>query len=323
MGIYRRASLGVLLAALPLAALAQDQAAPDAAGRGVGRGGRGGAAITVWAPKPDKAPYVAPNTPHVKVADLLKKHARQQTWAETVVRDAGGLTGRYVQMAPGDKTRTQFYVDSSMFFIVEAGQMRVTLQGQEPFTASKGFIVQVPARVQYAMEAVGDAPALRFEVTHTRALPFYPESETPVAVKGFTYQKVTLQGAPGTYGTTKPYLDFQKEIVDGGGRSPGGFVRDGETAANITRAPGAPTPPPSQLGHFHDGTSEFWFIMEGNVEFQIEGEPFIRATQGDIVYAPAGRWHRSGHAGDQMDTRISIHPIAAAANSLQVGGGGE
>ena len=319
MGICRIISFSVLLAALPLAALAQDQAAPAAAGRGAGRGG---AAITVWAPKPDVAPYVAPNKPHVKVADLIKSHARQAAWSETVVRDATGLTARYIQIAPGEKTRTQFYVDASMFFIVEAGQMRVTLQGQEPFTAGKGFIVQVPARVQYAMEAVGDAPALRFEVTHTRALPFYPESETPVAVKGFTYQKVTLQGAPGTYGTTKPYLDFQKEIIDGGGRSPGGFIRDGETAANITRAPGAPTPPPSQLGHFHDGTSEFWFIMEGNVEFQIEGVPFISATQGDIVYAPAGRWHRSGHAGTQMDTRISIHPIATAANSLQVGGGG-
>jgi quercetin dioxygenase-like cupin family protein len=209
-----------------------------------------------------------------------------------------------------------------MFFIVEAGQLKVTLSGQEPFIASKGFIVQAPARVQYVMETAGEAPALRFEVTHTRALPFYPESESPTPVKGYTYQKVTLQGAPGNYGATKPYLDFQKEIVEGGGRSPGGFVRDGETAANITRAPGAPTPPPSQLGHFHDGTSEFWFIMEGDVEFQIEGVPFIRATQGDIVYAPAGRWHRSGHAGEQMDTRISIHPIGVAANALPPNGGG-
>jgi mannose-6-phosphate isomerase-like protein (cupin superfamily) len=257
----------------------------------------------------------------VKLADLLKKHAGQRAWAETVVRDANGLTGRYIQMAPGERTKTQFYADSSMFFIVEAGQLKVSLSGQEPFIASKGFIVQAPARVQYAMETTGEAPALRFEVTHSRALPFYPEAESPTPVKGYTYRKVTLQGAPGSYGAAKPYLDFQKEIVEGGGRSPGGFVRDGETAANITRAPGAPTPPPSQLGHFHDGTSEFWFIMEGNVEFQIEGVPFIHATQGDIVYAPAGRWHRSGHAGEQMDTRISIHPIGAAANALPPNGG--
>ena len=318
MTYLKNALLAITSAALPLIALALDQATGDADGRG----GRGGPGVTVWAPKPDIAPYIAPNKPQVKLTDLLKKHARQQTWAETVVRDASGLTGRYIQMAPGDKTKTQFYADCSMFFIVEAGQLKVTLSGQEPFIASKGFIVQAPARVQYVMETAGEVPALRFEVTHTRALPFYPESERPTPVKGYTYQKVTLQGAPGSYGAAKPYLDFQKEIVEGGGRSPGGFVRDGETAANITRAPGAPTPPPSQLGHFHDGTSEFWFIMEGDVEFQIEGVPFIRATQGDIVYAPAGRWHRSGHAGEQMDTRISIHPIGAAANALPPNGGG-
>lgn len=97
-----------------------------------------------------------------------------------------------------------------MFWIVQAGQMRVTIQGQEPFTASKGFVVQVPPRVQYAMETIGGEPALRFEVTHTRAVPFYPVSETPTPVRGYKYQQVTLQGAAGTYGTTRPYIDFQK-----------------------------------------------------------------------------------------------------------------
>ena len=106
-----------------------------------------------------------------------------------------------------------------------------------------------------------------------------------------------------------------------GGRPPAGYIRDGETAANLARAPGAPTPPPSQLGHFHDGTSEFWFMLEGNAEFLIEGEPLVHASQGDVVYVPPGRWHRSGHVGD-IATRVSTHPIAAAANVLQPGGGG-
>ena len=106
-----------------------------------------------------------------------------------------------------------------------------------------------------------------------------------------------------------------------GGRAPAGYIRDGETAANLARAPGAPTPPPTQLGHFHDGTSEFWFMLEGSAEFLIEGEPLVRASQGDVVYVPPGRWHRSGHVGD-IATRVSTHPIAAAANVLQPGGGG-
>ena len=63
--------------------------------------------------------------------------------------------------------------------------------------------------------------------------------------------------------------------------------------------------------------------MEGDVEFQIEGVPLIRATQGDIVYAPAGRWHRSGHAGEQDGhAHPPHHPIGTAANALPPNSGG-
>jgi mannose-6-phosphate isomerase-like protein (cupin superfamily) len=316
MTYTRSAWMGVMLAALPGLALAQD-------GPAAGRGGRGATpSIKVWAPKPVLAPFIAPNRPVWHVADLLKAHAGQKSWSQVVVRDADGLTGAYIQMAPGEKTKTQFHVDSSMFWFVQSGQMRVTIEGQAPFIASKGFVVQVPPRVQYAMETLGDASSLRFEVTHTRAQPFYPLSETPTPVNGYKYEKVTLQGAPGSYGATKPFIDYQKEVIEGGGRAAN--IRDGETAANINRAPGAPTPPSTQWGHFHDGTSEFWYMLEGSAEFLIEGEPLVHAAQGDIVYAPAGRWHRSGHIGE-IATRVSIHPIATAANSLQAdaGGGGE
>ena len=71
-------------------------------------------------------------------------------------------------MAPGDKTKTQFYADDRVFWVVQSGQMKVTIEGQEPFVASKGFLVQVPHRNVYSMETVGDKPSLRFEVTILR-----------------------------------------------------------------------------------------------------------------------------------------------------------
>src|SRR5580698_9267605 len=104
--------------------LAQPAGAPVPAARA--------APVIVWAPKPDGAPYVTPNRPVWKLADLLKQHASEKSWSETLVRDPGGLTGRYIQMAPGEKTKAMLYVDSSMFWFVQAGQMRVTIQGQEP-----------------------------------------------------------------------------------------------------------------------------------------------------------------------------------------------
>lgn len=271
----------------------------------------------IWAPKPVAAPFIPPNRPHWKLADILAAHAGQVNWTQPLVRDPSGLSAAYIQLAPGGRTRTMLYEDASAFWVVQAGQLRFTIEGQAPFVASKGFVVQVPARVMFSMETVGNQPSLRFEVTHTRASPAYPIADAPPPERGLRYVRASFAGGPGSYGATKPYLDFNKEIVAEGGRAPQGFVRDGETSANIIRGPGVPRPADSDPGHFHDGTSELWFILEGHLSLLIEGVPFIdSAAQGDILYAPAGRWHRTSFAGPGMSTRISIHPVAAAVNNL-------
>jgi mannose-6-phosphate isomerase-like protein (cupin superfamily) len=167
------------------------------------------------------------------------------------------------------------------------------------------------------METVGDAPSLRFEVSHTRAMPMLPVSAAPAQSKDHQYVRVAFTGTAPGYGAARPYLDYQKEIVEGGGKAPAGFVHDGETAANVIRGPGVPRPPNSDPGHFHDGTSEFWIVLEGHLSVQIEGGPFIdSAPEGDVIYAPAGRWHRTSFSGDGMSGRISIHPVATALNLL-------
>ena len=65
-------------------------------------------------------------------------------------------------MAPGDaETRTQYYGDDRVVWVVWGGQIRFTIDGQAPFVASKkGFMVEVPQRVRYSMETVEAAPPL-------------------------------------------------------------------------------------------------------------------------------------------------------------------
>jgi hypothetical protein len=67
------------------------------------------------------------------------------------------------------------------------GQIRFTIEGQEPFVATKGFLVQVPKRLVYSMETVGDRPSLRFAGT---------EMATRLAVVGYAFSHVF----PGTGG---------------------------------------------------------------------------------------------------------------------------
>lgn len=268
-----------------------------------------------WAPKPASAPFVAPNRAHWKLDDLLKDRAGQKSWSQTVVRDAKGLTGTYIQSAPGERSARVMYSDTVIFFIVQSGRLRVNIEGLDPFEAGKGVLVQVPSARFYHVETAGDQPALRFEVTQTLAPAIYAADEKPAPRPGARYVPTGYYTAPVAYGDKKPFIDFQKDIVEGGARG-GGSVQDDLISANINRQAAVPRPPDSDKGHFHIGTSEFWFILEGQVNFLIEGVPYFTATQGDIVYAPAGRWHRATSGGTGMATRVSIHPVASSINAL-------
>ena len=263
-----------------------------------------------WSPKPTvPTPYVAPNKPHWKLSEILAAHKGQGDWVQPIVRNKD-QEGDYISMAPGKKTKQKMYSDDRVVFIVWDGSLRVSIDGYAPFTATKGFMVNVPFRHLYTLESVGTTPALRFEVRQAGAIPLYPVSETPDPVKGMTYVKVTNLTGPAKEKESNPiYVDYMKEF-NGTDKPYGGkFVWDDHFTSNILRGKGAPVPPDTNKGHFHVGWTEFWFIMEGKVGYQIEGFPFFEAEQGDIVTAAKGRWHRPSNAPDApISTRIPFNP---------------
>src|SRR6195952_3257115 len=147
-----------------------------------------------WAPKPDKMKeYTGANKLITRLDDVLAKHKGQASWTEDVV-ETERYSAKWISMAPGEKTRTQFYGDDRTSWVVWGGQIRFTIKGQAPFVAKKGFLVQVPLRVPYSMETVGDEPALRFEVTRHGVLPSYPAGNgepMPPPKNGQHYVKVS------------------------------------------------------------------------------------------------------------------------------------
>jgi mannose-6-phosphate isomerase-like protein (cupin superfamily) len=91
------------------------------------------------------------------------RHKGKASWKQEVFLSRD-YAGAWISMAPGEKTKTQFYADDRVFWVVQSGQMKVTIEGQEPFIASKHFLIQIPKRLQYSMETVGNEPSLRFEM---------------------------------------------------------------------------------------------------------------------------------------------------------------
>jgi mannose-6-phosphate isomerase-like protein (cupin superfamily) len=289
-----------------------------------------------WAPKGAPTPYVTPNKPVTRLDQVLAKHAGQKNWTEDVV-ETERYSAKWIQMAPGEKTRTQFYGDDRTIWVVWGGKIRFNIQGQQPFVASKGFLVQVPLRVPYSMETVGDEPSLRFEITRGHTLPSYPlaSGDKPPAAMGQHYVKVSYPSTPVGGGMdsytdkNQPYLDFMKDYVQADPTASGKgrlhfFVSDADNQAAIIRGMGVAIPPDSNKGHFHIGNDEFWFILEGKIAYQFEGVGLVVAQAGDLVLARPGRWHRASFAPGQVDTRLAfnrsptmLHNYTEDANGTQ------
>lgn len=274
----------------------------------------------VWAPKPTVlTPYEAPNKPLWKLTDVLEMHQGEENWRQPILRDAL-LEADYVQMAPGESTPKHFFGDTRSWFMVWDGQVRVEINGVEPFVASKGFMVQVPMMVDYSLETVGDTPALWFEVRVAGSPLYYTDLEsTPPETAGVTWYRGS-RSAPRaaeldaaaevpTYADgARVYVDFMKEVVAGEGPfRRGAFVEDDRGFFNIIRGEGSPTPPETNLGHFHTYGTEFWFVPEGTIEVLIEGVGLVTGGPGDIITAAQGRFHRAGFGGTGMATRIATN----------------
>jgi mannose-6-phosphate isomerase-like protein (cupin superfamily) len=260
-----------------------------------------------WAPVPTQAAtWVAPNRPIWRLADLLVQHKGQADWTQTVVSDSL-LHADYISMGPGEKTPRRFHPDTREWWIVEDGQIRFSIEGQEPFVASKGFLVQVPYRTVYSMETVGDKPSLRLEVNIAGAQIMYPADETPVTKDNTKFVKVLIQGRGQYDQGNKPYIDFNA-VVDGSEKHRR-FIADDRAVANIILGDPKKQPPVTDAnwGHFHEESGEFWIILLGKMEYKIGNLPIFIADQGDVVYAPKQTWHRARFAGDSLACRLAMN----------------
>ncbi len=262
----------------------------------------------VWAAqKVPESPYVAPNRLIWRISEILAAHKGQQSWVQpvTLTRD---FDGQYVSMAPGEKTKSQFYADDRAFWFVYSGQMRVNIETQAPFTATKGFLVNVAPRLTYSIENTGKEPVVFFRVTPAGQMPSYPITETPPdTVPGWKYVKTAINDVGGYDALNTPYLDFNKDMVAANAKGRP-FLYDGHTSANMIRGMGVPTPPPTDWGHLHENMVELWCIIEGKIDVLVSGEQLVTGEVGDIIQAPNERWHRATSHEGGMATRLAITP---------------
>ena len=262
-----------------------------------------------WAAKPVKLPgYRGIHRPWIKLADLKSKHATQTTWRELLVDD-GRLTAEYFSAAPGTKLPRRFHPDTREWFAILEGEVRVEIEGQEPFTARRGSIVNIPRQTIYSLETIGGEPSLRFALNVAGAKTMYPDTvERPAPPSGTAWTQVRINRTPGRYDEfNQPHLNIHEAAAKNEKYSGGRFVRDDKSEMLVLYGHEKNLPPldPADKGHFHAESAEFWLVFSGKIRYAFEGQqPFV-ASEGDVVYVPSNTWHATRYIGDNA-CRLSI-----------------
>ena len=116
----------------------------------------------VWAAQPTpETLYAPPNRLIWRLSEIVASHKGQPSWHQAVVKTRN-FEAEFIQMAPGEKTKTQFYSDDRAFWVVESGQSASPWLVRSRLSPPGFFPVQAAPSMDYSMETVGDVPRAPF-----------------------------------------------------------------------------------------------------------------------------------------------------------------
>ena len=185
-------AIGALLAAGCLPVFAQD-AQPA-------RGGRGGGPAETWLVEKTKGGfYTPPMRPLWKLSDLKQAHAGQNNWQEQIVKGPE-QDATYNSGAPGSHVTARLHPDTPTVFVIIAGEVHFSVEGQQPATATRGSIVNIMKTTLFSYDVAGSQNALWVEVNPANYKTVYPASgPAPSAGCGGQIVKVSFNHTPGAY----------------------------------------------------------------------------------------------------------------------------
>jgi len=276
--------------------------------------GQGRAPAQMWlVNKTEGGVYKAPMRPLWKLADLKAMHAGQDNWQEQIVLDPE-QDATYNSAAPGSKFSARMHPDTPTVFVVIAGQVRFTVEGQPQADGRRGSIVNIMKATLFSYEVTGDQNALWVEVNPTNYKTVYPaDGPAPPPGKTGKLVKVSFNHTPAAY--IKPnqlewntFDDGIAKCVERGARvlddhifvSPLlGYVNPADNKCGTGRGNvggGAATrggtfDPRATFGHMHPGPAEWWIVQVGAISGKFENMGEFHALEGDVLYAAPMSWH--------------------------------
>src|SRR6266436_6805004 len=112
-----------------------------------------------WASKTEGGVYKPPMRPLWRLADLKKMHAGQDNWSQQIILDPE-QDATYNSAAPGAKSTPKMHPDTPTVFVVVAGELHFTVEGQQPVTATRGSLVNIMKTTLFSYGIAGSQNAL-------------------------------------------------------------------------------------------------------------------------------------------------------------------
>ncbi len=310
----------VVLAAFALGCIASGRAQAQAAA------GQGSTEYW-WVNKTAGGVYKPPMRPLWKLADLKQMHAGAHTWAQQIILDPE-QDATYHGGAPGTHFDIRLHPDTPAVYVVVAGEVHFTVEGQSPVSATRGSIVNIMKSTLYSYDVAGSQDALWVEVHPTNYKTVYPvDGPQPAASSGGKIIKVAFPHKPGAY--IAPNRLLWNTFDDGIGKCapPGPVVLDDHLISNpliaYVNADDNPChtgrgnvgngPSPGEFdshtnfGHMHPGPAEWWIVQVGQISGKFENTGNFHAVEGDVLYAAPMTWHEmSGEATSGPSVRLAM-----------------
>ena len=295
-----------------------------------------GGGQTWWVNKTKGGVYQAPMRPIWKLSELKAKYAGKNNWSEQIIKDPE-QDATYNSAAPGTKFARRLHPDTHTMFVVVAGEMRFSIEGQQPVVGTRGSIVNILKSTIFSYEIGGTQNALWVEVNPNNYKTAFPSDDPrPQATPGAEVVKVAFNHTPASY--TPPnqahwnlfeaaarcdqagekvnedhlfanplygFADPNDPLNTCGGRGAGGGGGGRGGRGGGEAATGAFNPN-TAFGHMHAGPAEWWIVQVGHIRGQFENTGDFHAEEGDVLYAAPMTWHQMGFEGPGPSCRLAL-----------------
>ncbi len=225
--------------------------------------------------------------------EIMGRHGEGERWAERLIDD-GRNRAVWISGPPGTPPDPHIHPDFNEWWIALDGRTQWQIGQYEPVLSEWGDIIMAPAGFSHDIQPKEGVQAIRFGVTH-------PNGNHDI--KGIAPCRLI----PVDEGQTNPNLVHTrlKALVERNGTSSNWTevaVSDERNYAFYTHdMPGS-----SSAHAAHASENRWWVVLQGQIEWSVDGEEPVTAGPGDVVFIEQGRGYTMATVGEGPSIRVTI-----------------